>query len=88
MVMRLHLYLLQIRSEHYDEVHEYDEVRSAIVAAATPRQARELLSKARSDRLDQNAEAWATPRLTSISWIGEALPRIKAGPVLLDIHEG
>jgi hypothetical protein len=80
----MNLYLLQYRDEHYSR-HEYDEVRAAVVAAASSREAREILWDNRPS--DKTAGDWLVASWTSCKWIGTAR-QMKPGVILLDIHEG
>lgn len=67
-----------------DDVN-YDEARSAVVAALTSRAAREVMVMDASG--DQSGDVWFLPT-TRIDDIGEANPTYPAGIVIINQKEG
>lgn len=75
----LNLYLI----ERPDGI-EYDETESVVVAAATPKLARELAKEAPGD---QSPDVWAHGK-AKLQKIGTAGPRIKQGILHHAFHAG
>jgi beta-lactamase class A len=78
--MPLNLYLIK----REDDV-DHDEVRSVVVAAPTAAVARQTAKKIEEG--DQTPEVWA-PETASLTKIGTAAPRVRAGVVHMDIKSG
>jgi hypothetical protein len=78
--MPLNLYLIA----RQDDV-DHDEVRSLIVAAPTAAVARQTAKKVEEG--DQSPNVWL-PETASLTKIGTAAPRVKAGVVHMDVYSG
>jgi hypothetical protein len=76
----LNLYLIERPADKVD----HDEMASLVVAAATPKLAREL---AKGTRGDQSPEVWAHGK-AKLQKIGTAGPRVKQGIVHEHINAG
>jgi hypothetical protein len=78
--MPLNLYLIK----REDEIKR-DEVRSVVIAAPTAAVARQTARKVEEG--DQAPEVWA-PETASLTKIGTAAPRVRAGVIHMDVNPG